>query len=275
MMAGAFPPDPKLAMPPDAEIPRLTEALHAAAPRLAELGAALFARPAHAHVDGIDAHEFAARSLPLAALDAALGASAFAACLPPALQRSVRSRQLGWIGGRLCAEHALAALGHTSHGVPRGDGGEPLWPAAVAGSITHTDAAAHALVVRRADCAGVGIDSEHVLDTAAQSDVASVCCSAAERAAWLDGSDALVRTTIVFAAKESFYKAAYPSVRRFIDFDEVDVVAWNVAGGTLVLRCADRLAPPGTLVTAHYRVDGPAEVHARIVLDATLAARLR
>ena len=113
------------------------------------------------------------------------------------------------------------------------------------------------------------------LRAAAYADVAGVCRSATERAAWLSGPDAALRTTILFAAKESFYKAAYPSVRRFIDFDEVDAVAWDDAGGTLVLRPRERLAAPGMLVAAHYRVDATAEVHARVVLDTALAAGLR
>jgi len=262
-------------MPSPAAIPRLTEALQTTAPRVAELGDALFRPSAHVLDIAGDAHDLAGASLPLAALDAALGASAFATLLPPALQRSVRRRQLGWIGGRLCAERALAALGQPHRGVPRGDGGQPVWPPGIAGSITHTDAAAHALVVGRADCAGVGIDSERLLGAAGYADVASVCCSAAERAAWLAGPDAALRTTILFAAKESFYKAAYPTVRRFIDFDEVDAVAWDVASGSLVLRPHERLAAPGTLVTAHYRIDDGSEVHAAIVLDAALAGRLR
>lgn len=258
-----------------ASIPRLTEALQAVAPRVAELGEALFWPSAHIHGADLNAKDFAGFSLPLAALEDVLGASAFATLLPPAAQRMLRRRQLGWIGGRLCAEHALKVLGQLHCGVPRGDGGEPVWPAGITGSITHTDFAAHALVLRRADCAGVGIDSERTLDATEQADVASVCCSAAEREAWLGGPDAALRTTILFASKESFYKAVYPTVQRFIDFDEVDAVAWDAAGGTLVLRLDERLADRNTLVTASYRVDAASDVHASVVLGAAHTALLR
>jgi enterobactin synthetase component D len=186
----------------------------------------------------------------------------------------VRARQVGFVGGRLCAEQALALLGLPACGVPRGDAGEPLWPHGIAGSITHTDVAAHALVLRGAGCAGVGIDSQAVVDAQAGADVASLCCSPAERAAWLHGTDALLRTTVLFAAKEAFYKAAFPIVRRFIDFDEAEAVRWDAANGTVTLRADARLAPARPEFVAHYRVEA-AVVHASLLLDEASAGGLR
>lgn len=206
-------------------------------------------------------------------LEKALAAIELAKLLPPSLRSAVARRQVEWIGGRLCAEHALERLGMFHCGVPRGPQGAPLWPPGIAGSITHTDNAAYALVASRSDGAGLGIDSEPLVDESAQSAVASLCCCPSERAAWLGGTDCRLRTTLLFAAKEAFYKAAWPAVGRFIDFDEVTVQQWNHADGTIVLRLGPSLTEASA--SACYHVDEIGGiVHTRVSLDVALVARL-
>lgn len=206
-------------------------------------------------------------------LEAALSALDLFPLLPASIRRAVRRRQIAWIGGRLCAECSLQMLGFPSHSVPRGSNGEPIWPQGVVGSITHTELSAHAVVVRRMDGAGIGIDSERVVDPKTQQAVAAICCDLSERTAWLQGPDALVRTTLLFAAKEAFYKAAWPALRRFITFDEVVAHAWNAATGSISLRTAHAL--PNAEFEATYRLDeAQATVHVSVNLDKSLVARL-
>ena len=224
-----------------------------------------------AHVIGLFGAQAASVELP--ALDASLSGLDLLPLLPASIRRAVRRRQIAWIGGRLCAERSLQLLGLLSHSVPRGPGGEPIWPQGVAGSITHTELSAHAVVVRRTDGAGIGIDSEHVVDPKTQQAVAAVCCNVIEQTAWLQGPDSLVRTTLLFAAKEAFYKAAWRALRRFIDFDEVAAHAWNAAAGTILLRTAPPL--PKAEFEAAYRLDETlATAHVSVNLDASLVARL-
>jgi enterobactin synthetase component D len=225
----------------------------------------------HPNVDGNPLVTGAA--LDLAVLAKALSSHDFAALLPTALRRAVPRRQLAWLGGRLCAERALEQLGVCDAGVPRGAHGEPVWPAGIAGSITHTEALACAVVTRRADQAGLGIDSEMLVDTDAQQAVAAVCCTPLERDKWLRGPDVQIRTTLLFAAKEAFYKAAWPAVRRFVDFEEAVVDGWDPASRSLALRLGPTMVP--AVVTARYRVDEVrAVVHVRVTLDEALVARL-
>lgn len=145
--------------------------------------------------------------------------------LPSGIRRSVAKRQLAFIAGRLCAEHALSRLGVES-GVPSGVEGEPLWPAGTAGSITHTDATAFSAVIR---CSGnpwgIGIDSESCVSESTLRDILATCCVAEERATLFDGRDDRLTATIVFCVKEAFYKAIHSRVRRIIEFGEVQVVS--------------------------------------------------
>jgi len=248
--------------------PRLTDALGDIAPRLEP-----YFQPAQ-HPWPSAARTTAGASLPLADLAFALSGLELDALLPRALQNAVRHRQIAWIGGRLCAERALDRAGAPGQAVPRGDHGEPVWPAGVAGSITHTDITAHALVTRRADGAGLGIDSEHLVDADAQRAIAHVCCSPRERARWLEGIDSRLRTTLLFAAKEAIYKAAWPAVHRFIDFDEATALDWNDPAATIEFRLGPALAD--ACAVAHYRIDEPGQaVHACVSLDEALIARLK
>jgi 4'-phosphopantetheinyl transferase EntD len=50
----------------------------------------------------------------------------------------------------------------------------PVWPDGVVGSITHTGDFAAAAVAWAADIAGLGIDSEQVIDPAAARDIADI-----------------------------------------------------------------------------------------------------
>lgn len=213
--------------------------------------------------------------LPLAELTELLAPFELGLLLPGKLARASRKRQLEWLGGRLCAESALTRIDGRASAVSMGDGGEPIWPPGITGSITHNDLAAHAVAVRQSNsCASIGIDSEVVLGVRAAADVATVCCIARERVLWLDCSDRALRTTAIFAAKEALYKAIWPTVRRFVDFDEAEVVAWERDGSRLTLQLADTLAPGGLCLTARLHVFGGL-INACVTLKPTDLTTLR
>lgn len=174
-------------------------------------------------------------ALVLADLQHLLRETEVASLAPPQLGRAVARRQLAYVAGRLCAEEALRRLGRPG-AVQRGHEGEPLWPAQICGSITHTDRIACAMVVPQGvGRRGLGIDSEQIDDDASLQAVLSICCTPGERAALFDTPGPAARdrqvATVVFALKEAFYKAIHPSVARFVDFDEVDVADLDLDRG--------------------------------------------
>ena len=155
--------------------------------------------------------------------------------LPHFKGRWARKRLLEFIGGRLCAERALSSLTGLTVPIPRGLMGEPVWPTALSGSISHTDAAAYALVARRHSGYGVGIDSQQVMSVEDAISVASFCCTIQERRIVLAATDPLA-ATMIFSAKEALYKALYYRVRRIIDFVEFETVKLDKLRGTISLR---------------------------------------
>ena len=82
-----------------------------------------------------------------------------------------------------------------------------------------------------------GIDSEPVVRSIAE--VVELCCTPFERAVWLArAADPPGVATRIFSLKEAFYKAAQPIVRRFIEFQEVEVSAGLLEGHEVRLRAS-------------------------------------
>nr|WP_297382525.1 4'-phosphopantetheinyl transferase superfamily protein [uncultured Roseateles sp.] len=158
------------------------------------------------------------------------------ALVPPALQRASASRQLGHLGGRLCAEAAMAAASGRRVGIGIGESGAPLWPADLVGSISHTRGGAWACVGLRPGWSMVGIDSELLADADAVRSIVELCCTAEERRRWFPQAPDPLLATLLFSAKESVYKAIHPVVRRFVEFDEVELVALDAGRSALRLR---------------------------------------
>lgn len=157
------------------------------------------------------------------------------ALLPAWPQDTGHKRLLEFLGGRLCAERALFLLTGVSVGVPRAANGEPVWPPGLSGAISHTDAAAYAVVAPRPGGYGIGIDSEALIASCDLADVAALSCTEYERRTWLTPENALL-ATVIFSAKEAVYKALYGRVLRFIAFDEFEVETLDLYEGCLRLH---------------------------------------
>ena len=161
------------------------------------------------------------------------------ACLPSAIQNAVQQRKLNFIGGRLCAEFALERLGFKNCIVLRHASGFPIWPTGVIGSITHTDRIACAAVALSEHADGLGIDSENIFTDGQLRDVRRLCCTANENSTLFSSTNSNLVGTIVFSAKESFYKSIHARVQRYVDFSEVEIakIDWNLS--RLQLRSID------------------------------------
>jgi len=119
---------------------------------------------------------------------------------------------------RILARELLARLGYPNTQVLRGEGGEPVWPSGVVGSLAHDDQVAVAVVGLQRDFAGVGIDVEPARELFA--DTLEVIASAQERHA-IDRD--LLKARLLFAAKEAVYKAVYPLDRVFLEFADIEI----------------------------------------------------
>jgi 4'-phosphopantetheinyl transferase EntD len=136
------------------------------------------------------------------------------------VMRSAQKRRRDFALGRACARAALAGLEQGEAVIAKDEDGAPLWPPGIAGSITHTEGYAAALVGESGRFAAIGIDAEQAggvtpdlwprLFTTFELD-------------WLRGrADAALAATLLFSAKEAGYKAW--RLKGALAFHEIEVV---------------------------------------------------
>ncbi|MFJ5233217.1 4'-phosphopantetheinyl transferase [Kitasatospora sp. NPDC088391] len=147
---------------------------------------------------------------------------------------------------RHCARVALGRLGVPPAPILSAEGGAPLWPAGVVGSITHCPGYRAAAVARTADTPAIGIDAE--VAGALPRGVLALVSLPQERAelAALARRPAPVPVpwdTLLFSAKEAVYKAWYPLARGPLGFHDAHLT-FDPDNGTF----AARLLVPGPTV---------------------------
>jgi 4'-phosphopantetheinyl transferase EntD len=138
----------------------------------------------------------------------------------PLVASAVDKRRLEFGRGRQCARAALRRLGLPDGPLLSGSQREPLWPAGVVGSITHTQGLCLAAVAWQKSYAGVGIDVEPAapLELA----IAERIATEGEMNA-LGSMPPLLAARLVFSAKEAFYKCQFYRTRQFLGFFDVSI----------------------------------------------------
>ena len=152
--------------------------------------------------------------------------------------RAVPKRVHEFAAGRLCARRALAELEIDDFPIAAADDRQPLWPDRIVGSITHTAGWAAAVVAPCSSLAALGLDSE-VVGSVNEEIWQSICGSA--EMAWLASlpqSERAAAVTLIFSAKEAFYKCQYPTMREPLGFHDVtvEVPAWGTSQGEFNIR---------------------------------------
>lgn len=159
------------------------------------------------------------------------------------LSDSVPRRQGEFFYGRWAARAALREGGLPCVAVGSGSAREPLWPALTVGSITHIDGLAAAAAASISSFWRIGLDLERLAVGDQQQALRGLVVDRRElrllESLGIGRLDLWV--TIAFSAKESFYKAAYPTVGRFFDFTAAQVVSMNPGAGRLVLEVVETL----------------------------------
>ncbi|MGF6131122.1 enterobactin synthetase component D [Pseudomonas frederiksbergensis] len=155
------------------------------------------------------------------------------AIAPPAsIQRSVAKRQAEFLAGRVCARAALQQLEGLSFVPEIGEDRAPVWPAHIAGSITHSTGRAAAIVANKAHWRGLGMDLENLLNFERAERLAGEILTPPElqRMAAAPSDQVALLVTLTFSVKESLFKALYPIVQQRFYFEHAEVLEWTVDG---------------------------------------------
>jgi 4'-phosphopantetheinyl transferase EntD len=163
------------------------------------------------------------------------------------LGRAVPKRVREFAAGRLCARRALAEFGIGDFPLRVADDRQALWPHSMVGSITHTAGLCAAVVAERVRISALGLDTEVVGHV--NPEIWPRICVPGELA-WIDSLPAASQAaavTLVFSAKEAFYKCQYPLTREPLGFHDVRVEAapWGPSEGMFLIHASRVIAMAG------------------------------
>ena len=173
------------------------------------------------------------------------------------IARAVDKRRHEFALGRTCARRALVQLGLPRTALPAHADRSVQWPAQALGSITHADGFCAAVAARRSDLRGLGIDAE------VRGRVTPKLWShiATEREiGWFQATDSAAeaneRATVLFSAKEAFYKAQYCITRTFVGFHEVELSFEGAQFQVRLVGEVARLFPEGARFPGNFALLG-------------------
>lgn len=154
-----------------------------------------------------------------------------------AVASAVPKRVQEFAAGRLCARRALAELGIRDFALRMASDRRPIWPETVVGCITHTKGICAAVIAPRLRFLSLGLDTE--IAGAVKADLWGSICGP-EELAWISSLEPTSRAaaaTLVFSAKEAFYKFQYPIARESLSFSDLQVIPreWGVACGSFAV----------------------------------------
>jgi enterobactin synthetase component D len=180
--------------------------------------------------------------------------------LPIRLIDAVDRRQAEYLVARACAAQLLSALGARSTEVGFGNNREPLWPAGFVGSITHAGPWVAAAVAPADRLASIGIDTEAIVDATEAGHIAETCLRDQELQ-MLETDNRFGRLeliTLIFSAKEAFFKAMYPLVYQYFDFLDAGIDHIDITERSMRVTLQRPLAgfQAGFSVTGTFRFEG-------------------
>jgi 4'-phosphopantetheinyl transferase EntD len=178
--------------------------------------------------------------------------SASQAPLYPEEERAVRTaimkRQREFRAGRMLARRAMERIGISPGSLPANADRTPAWPSGVVGSITHSQCYCAAVVAHASEVTSVGIDIEET-DRFDPGLLRLICVQ--DELLKLEQFDAAKRRllgTLLFSAKESFFKCQFPLTRAWVGFMDAEVCFEDAAEGEFTVTLhkhatGDRLFP--------------------------------
>lgn len=174
---------------------------------------------------------------------------------PEQLVRAVDKRKAEYLAGRVCVLKVLQSMGCNDFQVSIGHDREPIWPKGICGSISHSSEMAVAIASNDPTLLGLGVDIEKLMPAQHELQLQNKIIFPVE----LEVFTALAQQqanplTIVFSAKESIFKALYPTVKAFFGFEAVELV--DFTKNTLLFRLTETLnicLRAGTMLTVYFQ----------------------
>jgi len=178
---------------------------------------------------------------------------------PDSLINAVVKRQAEYLAGRYMAINALKIMGRNIFDIPTGKHRSPIWSEGVVGSITHTHSTAFCAVAFIKDVQYLGIDYENWLPPDTIEQIRGSILNSNEEILLRRCKMGIEKAfTLAFSAKESLFKALYPSVGYYFDFMAAEITYVSVRSKKFELKLKQQLTPSlsvGKTYTGYFSCD--------------------
>jgi len=172
------------------------------------------------------------------------------------IERAVEQRVKHFSTGRHCAKQALVQMGIIDCEILMDEGKAPVWPQGMVGSISHTKYLAGAVVGLSDKISAIGLDIETI--GGIRDDLWDMLFLSYEQLFLnqLPEEEVAFYATLIFSAKEAFYKFQYPLTKTFLDFTDVEMYLVDNRFEIKVLKDFPGKEKLPIAVPVHYTTQG-------------------
>lgn len=157
--------------------------------------------------------------------------------LPASIAKATTKRQAEFLAGRIAAITTLDKMGIDVDDIPIGKDRQPIFPHGVCASITHAGRHVICAASTSPKIQMLGIDLEKKIAPDTAQSLKGIVFNNFEQLLLQDSQMGFENAAaILFSAKESFFKAAYPFVKRYFDFQAVELIEIDESVSKLILK---------------------------------------
>lgn len=155
---------------------------------------------------------------------------------PEQLENAVLKRRAEFLAGRVLAKIAIRHFSAADGNLPVGPSRQPLWPQGLVGSLSHSRRHAVSIVSDNSTMA-IGVDVEAICSEELSESISDIVLSLQERA-FLKSfpENYCVLWTLAFSAKETLFKALFPTVGNYFGFDCAKICGIDMQRRRLLLE---------------------------------------
>lgn len=157
------------------------------------------------------------------------------------LHKATVKRKSEFLAGRYCAQESLKRWQVQDEIIGIGEGRHPIWPAGIVGSISHCHAYAVAVTAKVDNVLAVGLDAEDVAKEETINEIMEMVVNQNEIVLIKEPSRRDVVFTVIFSMKESFFKAVYPIVGFYFDFQAISIIDIDWKRGSVLVELNQQL----------------------------------